>query len=174
MRALCRFTRPASLALALAIAAVCPVRAAAPESGVTLTVNDAGPRSLEPTLQQSIRRDYANAWESMSSALQNSDAALLDQYWVGVAHDKLQRLIEDQGRTGVQLRYVDKSHQLQAIFYPKDGSTLLLHDTASGDLQVLASGKLIHSEAVTQKYVVLMTPGSDRWFVRVFQSVPSF
>jgi hypothetical protein len=110
----------------------------------------------------------------MSSALQNSDAALLDQYWVGVAHDKLQRLIEDRGRTGVQLRYVDKSHQLQAVFYPKDGATLLLHDTASGELQVLASGKLIHSEAVTQKYVVLMTPGADRWFVRVLQSVPSF
>jgi hypothetical protein len=82
--------------------------------------------------------------------------------------------MEDQARTGIQLRYVDKSHQLQAVFYPKDGATLLLHDTASGELQVFASGKLIHAESLTQKYVVLMTPGADRWFIRVFQSVPSF
>jgi hypothetical protein len=173
MRPLCRYAQP-SLALLLMWAAVCPVRASAPASGTTLNVTGAGPRALEPTLQQSIRRDYANAWESMSSALQKGDASLLDQYWVGVAHDKLQRLIQDQARAGIQLRYVDKTHQLQAVFYPTDGATLLLHDTASGELQVFASGKLIHSEPVTQKYVVLMTPGADRWFIRVFQSVSNF
>jgi hypothetical protein len=112
--------------------------------------------------------------ESMSSALQAGDAAALDQYWVGVARDKLRRLVRDEARTGIQLRYLDKSHRLDVLFYPQDGATLVLHDTTSGELQVLDSGKLIHSENVTQKYVVLMTPGADRWFVRVFQPVPNF
>ncbi len=163
-----------SLALLLTIGAVCSAQASAPDTNLTLNVRDAGPRAVEPTLQQSIQRDYAHAMESMSSALQAGDAAALDQYWAGVARDKLQRLIRDQARTRIQLRYLDKSHHLDAIFYPKDGATLLLHDTTSGELQVLDSGKLVHTENLTQKYVVLMTPGADRWYVRIFQPVPNF
>jgi hypothetical protein len=170
---LSKHVRRLSMLLLLAMA-LCTSQASTPEPSITLNATAAQPRALEPSLQQSIRRDYLRAWESVSAALQSGDPALLDQYWVGVAHDKLQRLIADQARTGIRLQFVDRSHQLQAVFYPKDGATLLLHDTASGELQVLDSGKVVHAEAVTQKYVVLMTPGADRWYIRVLQSVPGF
>lgn len=160
------------LFLSLVLLVVFPLRASTPTAGVELSVVGAGPRQVEPTLQQSITRDYAKAWQTFSVALQSGDSAALDQYWAGVAHDKFQRLVEDQKSTSVQVRYVDKSHQLQAVFYPADGAALVLYDTAQLEVQVFNSGKLIHSKGLTQRYVVLMTPAQDRWLVRVLQSVP--
>lgn len=139
---------------------------------VDLSVSGAGPRQLEPTLQQSIPRDYEKAWEALKGALESGDAGRLDQYWVGVAHDKFQHLVSDQASTGVQVRYNDKSHRLQAVFYPTDGAALVLYDTVDLEVQVVRSGKILHTEAATQKYFVLMTPAQDRWMVRVFQAVP--
>jgi hypothetical protein len=151
-----------------------PLRASTPVANVEFTVTTAGPRQLESTLQHSIPADYAKAWQTLSEALQSGDSSVLDRYWTGVAHDKLQRLVQDQISTGVQVRYVDKSHRLEAVFYPTDGAALLLHDTAQIEIQVLSSGKLIHTEDLTAKYVVLMTPGQDRWLVRIFQTASDF
>ena len=139
---------------------------------VDLSASGAGPRQLEPTLLQSIPRDYEKAWETLKGALENGDAGRLDQYWAGVAHDKFQHLVNDQASTGVQVRYIDKSHRLQAVFYPTDGAALVLYDTVDLEVQVVRSGKILQSEAATQKYFVLMTPAQDRWMVRIFQSVP--
>ena len=156
----------------LLLTVVFPLRAAPPGSSVEVSVANVGPRQLEPTLQETITRDYARAWQTLSAALQSGDPAILDQYWVGVAHDKFQRLVGDE-RHGVEVRYLDKSHQLQAVFYPKDGAALVLYDTAQLEVQVLSSGKLIHSESLTEKYIVLMTPAQDRWLVRILQSIPA-
>lgn len=139
---------------------------------VGFSAAEVGPRHMEPTLQQSIPRDYEKAWQTLQAALESGDATVLDQYWVGVAHDKFQRLVKDQGNTGVQVRYKNVSHNLNAVFYPSDGAALLLYDTVHLELQVLRSGKIIHSEDRTEKYLVLMTPAQDRWLVRVLQSVP--
>jgi hypothetical protein len=49
-----------------------------------------------------------------------------------------------------------------------------LHDTADYQLQVLDGSKTIHDEHVVVHYVVLMTPGSDRWVIRQMQSVSEF
>ena len=49
-----------------------------------------------------------------------------------------------------------------------------LHDTAEYDLQVLDGDKTVHSEHVVLRYVVLMTPGADRWVIRQLQAVPEF
>jgi hypothetical protein len=49
-----------------------------------------------------------------------------------------------------------------------------LHDTADYDLQILDGGKAIHNEHVVVHYVILMTPGADRWVIRQLQSVPGF
>lgn len=141
-------------------------------SDAELNVSGAGPRQIEPTLQQSIPRDYGKAWQTLSAALESGDPTSLDRYWVGVAHDKFQHLVEDQARTGVQVRYKDASHQLQAVFYPADGAALVLYDTVHLEIQVVRAGKIIHSEQTTEKYLVLMTPAQDRWLVRVLQSVP--
>jgi hypothetical protein len=151
-----------------------PLRASTPVANVEFTVTSAGPRQLESTLQRSIPADYAKAWQTLSEALQSADPSVLDRYWTGVAHDKLQRLVKDQMSTDVQVRYIDKSHRLQAVFYPTDGAALLLHDTAQLEIQVLSAGKLIHTEDITEKYVVLMTPGQDRWLVRIFQTASGF
>jgi hypothetical protein len=39
------------------------------------------------------------------------------------------------------------------------------------EVRVLDGDKLISTSTSTQKYIVLMTPGSDRWYVRFLQSV---
>ena len=165
---------PAVIALSVLFMWVFPLAASVPASDIQLNVAGAGPREVEDTVQLSIQRDYAEAWHSMEAALDSGDASRLNQYWVGIAHDKLAEKVQDEVQTNVRVRYQDKSHQLQAIYYPTDGAALLLHDNAEVELQVLDSGKLVHSETLHQKYVVLMTPGQDRWFVRVLQAVPSF
>ena len=161
-----------ALLVLLLLIVVFPLRAASPTSAVKLSVAGVGPRQLEPTLEESIARDYAKAWQTLSAALEARDPALLDQYWAGVAHDKFERLVEDEKR-GIEVRYRDQSHQLQAMFYPADGAALVLCDTAQLEVQVFSSGKLIHSESFSEKYMVLMTPAQDRWLVRVLDSVPA-
>jgi hypothetical protein len=127
---------------------------------------------MEPTLQQSIPRDYVKAWQVLSSALEVGNAKLLDQYWVGVAHDKFQRLVDDESRTGIQVRYRDISHKLQAVFYPSDGAALLLYDNVQLEMKVLRSSRVIRTQKTNKRYLILMTPAQDRWVVRVLQEVP--
>ena len=97
---------------------------------------------------------------------------MLDQYWVGVARDKFQRLIDDESRTGIQVRYRDISHNLQAVFYPSDGAALLLYDNVQLEMKVMRSKQVIRSQKMSARYLVLMTPAQDRWVVRVLQEVP--
>ena len=139
---------------------------------VELSAKGAGPREMEPTLQQSIPRDYVKAWQLLSTALDAGNPELLDQYWVGVARDKFQRLIRDEGRTGIHVHYQDVSHNLQAVFYPTDGAALLLYDNVQLEMQVKQLNRVIHTENTTVRYLVLMTPAQDRWVVRVLQEVP--
>jgi hypothetical protein len=51
---------------------------------------------------------------------------------------------------------------------------LELHDTVQYQLQVSDAGRLLHDDHVTMHYVVLMTPGADRWVIRQLQAVPQF
>jgi len=46
-----------------------------------------------------------------------------------------------------------------------------LLDRATLDIQVFDGNKLIHQERVKQTYLVLMTPGADRWFVRALDPI---
>lgn len=48
-----------------------------------------------------------------------------------------------------------------------------LRDEANLEMQILDGGKLIQSEQIKQTYLVLMTPGADRWLVRDLESVPA-
>lgn len=139
---------------------------------VELSTAGAGPRQMEPTLQQSIPRDYVKAWQVLSTALEAGDPALLDQYWIGVAHDKFRRLVRDEAQTGIKVRYRDISHKLQAMFYPSDGAALLLYDNVQLEMEVQQSTRVIHSQKISTRYLVLMTPAQDRWVVRVLQEVP--
>lgn len=139
---------------------------------VELSATGVGPRQMEPTLQQSIPRDYVKAWQVLSSAVEAGDPTQLDQYWVGVAHDKFQRLIHDEAKTGIKVHYRDISHKLKAAFYPSDGAALLLYDDVQLEMQVQQSNRVIHTQKTSARYLVLMTPAQDRWVVRVLQQIP--
>ena len=45
-----------------------------------------------------------------------------------------------------------------------------LRDHAQFDMQVLDGGKVIYDEPVNADFMVLMTPGADRWLVRQLQA----
>jgi hypothetical protein len=46
-----------------------------------------------------------------------------------------------------------------------------LEDTAQLEMQVFDGQKMIYSSTSPRKYLVLMTPGPDRWYVRSLESV---
>jgi hypothetical protein len=95
----------------------------------------------------------------------------LNDYFTGFAKDNLTQRIADQLRTGVTIRYTDHGHNVKAFFYSPDGGEMQLLDNAELDIEILDGGKVIHHESVTQPYLVLMTPGADRWFVRSLDPV---
>jgi hypothetical protein len=45
-----------------------------------------------------------------------------------------------------------------------------LRDHAQLDIQVLDGSKVIYDEPLTADYMVLMTPGADRWLIRQIQA----
>jgi hypothetical protein len=146
------------------------VRAAASASGelprVDLNANRIGPRAIEDLTMHSVPRDYALAWQMMERALEENRPDLLDAYWTGFAKDKLRARIQGQMQSGVHTVYQDRGHQLDAIFYAPGGDAMQLRDHAQLELQVFDGGKLIYQEPLKVDYLVVMTPGADRWLVR--------
>jgi hypothetical protein len=139
---------------------------------VELNADDLGPRPIEPLTSQVIVRDYAHAWQTMADALENNQAGSLDAYFAGWAKENLSGLIADQKRTGVRTRYVDHGHKLTALFYSPAGDAMQLRDQAQLELQIFDGHRLIDSEQVALQYIVLMTPGADRWLVRDLETIP--
>ncbi|SRR5581483_807094 len=133
---------------------------------VKLNADSIAPRSIEDLTGRNVTRDYAYAWRDLAHALEANRTDLLNDYFTGFAKDKLTQRIADQKKTGVTVRYVDHGHNVKAFFYAPDGGEMQLIDNAQLEIQVLDGGKVIHQETLTEPYVVLMTPGADRWFVR--------
>ena len=71
-------------------------------------------------------------------------------------------------------RYVNQRHKIDVVFYAPEGDVVELHDTMQCELQVLDGEKSIHNEPAILHYVVLMTPGADRWVIRQLQAVSQF
>ena len=137
---------------------------------VELNVNTAGPREVEDSTEKAVARDYARAWSSMMTALSDNRTDVLDADFVGVALDNLKERVNQQRQTGLHTRYVDRGHKLDAVFYSYEGSAIQLRDTAQIEVQYLDGDKLLHSEQRTENYTVVMTPGENRWKVRVLQA----
>jgi hypothetical protein len=137
---------------------------------VQLNADNIAPRPIEDRTREVVPRDYAHAWQNMVQALDQNRADLLDAYFTGFAKDNLTKLISDQKRTGIHVRYVDHGHKLDALFYGPVGDVMQLRDRAQLEVQILDGTKLIHSEQLTETYLVLMTPGADRWLVRDLES----
>jgi hypothetical protein len=141
---------------------------------VVLNTSKAGPRSVEAQTESVILRDYKFAWASLEQALESNSTAPVNGLFVGTAHAWLTSAVTNQRNSGLSSRYLNQNHKVEAVFYAPEGDLIELHDTANYDLQILDAGKNIHDEHVVVHYVVLMTPGADRWVVRQLQAVPQF
>ena len=148
------------------------IHAASSLPQVELNAENVGPRAIEELTSKTIARDYANAWKSMAEALDKNRPDLLDGYFTGFAKDKLAQLIAQQKQTGVHIHYDDRGHKLDALFYSPSGDAMQLRDRAQLGIEVLDGGKVIHNEQGNVQYLVLMTPGADRWLVRDFVTTP--
>ncbi len=144
------------------------------EVQVQLDTKKSGPRAIENLTEQRIVRDYRAAWMSMAEALESDAVDPLEGPFTGEAKRWLTATITSQRQSGLSQRYANQSHNLVAVFYAPEGDVMELHDTAQYQLQILDGGKILHNESVVVHYVVLMTPGADRWVIRQLQAVPNF
>ncbi len=169
LRGLLQFIATAVIVLAPTIS---PCADSTPQ--VVLNTAKTGPRAVESLTERAILRDYTFAWVNLDQALEASSTAPLSGLFVGNAGASLNEALASQRRNGLSSRYLNQHHKVDAVFYAPEGDMIELHDTADYDLQILDGNKTIHSEHVTLHYVVLMTPGADRWVIRQLQSVPQF
>src|ERR1700741_2673794 len=139
-----------------------------------LNATNVGPRTIEPLTERSILRDYKFGWANLAQAFESNSAGALNGLFAGTANTWLNQAVDSQIRTGLTSRFLNQHHKLDAVFYAPEGDLIELHDTAEYDYQILDGSKTIHSEHALVHYVVLMTPGADRWVIRQLQSVQQF
>lgn len=137
---------------------------------VQLHAEDLGPRQIEDLTSKSLPRDYALAWQTMEQALEENRPGLLDGYFTGLAKQDLTQRVHSQIKSGLHTRYQDGGHKLEAIFYSPGGDVMELRDHAKFDVEVSDGSKVIYQEPVSLDYMVIMTPGADRWLVRDLQA----
>ena len=137
---------------------------------VELNADNIGPRAIEDLTSKSVSRDYALAWQSLEQSLDENRPGLLEGYFTGIAKQDLINRVRSQIKSGMRTRYRDRGHRLEAIFYAPAGDAMQLRDRAQLDIQVLDEDKVIYDEPVNAEYIVLMTPGADRWLVRQMQA----
>jgi hypothetical protein len=130
-----------------------------------------GPRVLAEQTAASAIRDYLQSWQSLSAALEQNRADLLNTDFSGTARDKLGETIQEQVGAGLSTHYRDSSHDIQIVFYSPEGLSIELTDTVEYDMQVFDHGKSITSEHMRTRYIVVMTPAEARWKVHVFQAM---
>jgi hypothetical protein len=133
-------------------------------------MDSVGPRPIEKQTQSSLVRDYLEAWQTLGTALHQNRAALLDEYFVGLAKEKLADTIREQQKLGIQTIYRDESHDIQVVFYSPEGLSIQLLDNAEYGVEVRDHGKTVGIQHVKARYVAVLTPTESRWKVRVFQS----
>jgi hypothetical protein len=132
-----------------------------------------GSRALEPATRQAVVRDYLQAWQSFRSALNQNQAQLLDQDFIGDAREKLGKTVQEQARLGIHTAYQDQSHDLQIVFYSLDGLSVQIIDNVDYSENVFGKdNKLLATHGMHARYVVVLTPAAARWQVRVLQAQP--
>jgi hypothetical protein len=172
-------THSCRLVMVIVIAAVALIAphysvCADPAPQVVLNTSKAGPRSVESLTERAILRDFKFAWMNLDQALESSSTEPLSGLFAGTAGAWLNDAVASQRRSGLSSRYLNQNHKLEAVFYSPEGDMIELHDTADYQLQIFDGSKAIHDEHVVVHYVVLMTPGADRWVIRQLQAVPEF
>jgi hypothetical protein len=150
------------------------VFAADAKPNVVLKTDAAQPRELEDSTAKAITRDYAAAWNALAAGLANNDVNALDAGLVGFARDQFAAAIADQKQSGLKVRYTDRGHQVEAIFYSPDGSAMQLRDTAKLTREILDGDKVLRRDELTAHYLAIMSVAEDRWKLRSLQEVPNF
>jgi hypothetical protein len=161
-----RFLKAASFVLA-----GCVLAAAQSSPRVHLDADGLAPRPIEELTGTAIARYYALAWHDLVGALDSNRADGLGEEFVGFAKDRLTRRIAEQTQTGVHVRIVDHGHQLKAVFYSTDGAAMQLIDQAQLEIQTFDGNELLDTRNAPREFLVLMTPGADRWYVRDLEEV---
>jgi hypothetical protein len=162
---------PQFLTVAGFAVAVCALANAQSLPQVHLDAAGLAPRPIEELTGTTIARHYAMAWRDLAEALESGRAGVLGDEFTGIARDRLARRIGEQNQAGLRARIVDHGHQLKAVFYSTDGSAMQLIDQADLEIQIYDGNKLIDTQNAPQQYMVLMTPGADRWYVRDLEEV---
>jgi hypothetical protein len=129
-----------------------------------------GPRPLPDQTAKAAIRDYLESWKSMSSALEQNRPDMLDPAFVGVAREKLAGAIQEQAALGIRTGYLDRSHEIQIVFYSPEGLSIELVDKVQYDVQVIENQQVKTIQHVSARYIIVMTPAEVRWRVRVFQA----
>ena len=129
-----------------------------------------GSRPLEKQTEAAVLRDYLQSWKSMRQALDENQAAELDQDFIGVARDRLGETIAAQTRSGIHSRYQDRSHDLQIVFYSPEGLSIQMTDNVEYEEQVLDKDKVLATKVIHQRYLIVLTPSEVRWQVRILQA----
>lgn len=130
------------------------------------------PRPLQEQTRSAAVRDYLDAWRTMGTALNQNNVAALDRDFVGTAHDRLAETIQQQSAAGIHTSYQDKSHDITIAFYSPEGLSLQMIDNVEYDIQVSEHDKVLTTQHVRARYIVVMTPAEVKWRVRVFQAQP--
>jgi len=140
---------------------------------VVLDADSIAPRPIEQQTGETVTHAYAQAWQDLADSLDSNNSDLLSEYFIGEAKQRLARRISDQQKTGLRTRYTDHGHKVRAVFYSRDGGEMQLEDEAQLEVQVFDGQRVIYSDSAAHKYLVLMTPGADRWYVRSLESAPN-
>ena len=133
-----------------------------------------GSHELDPegVTEKSVIRDYLESWKSLRNALDSNQASLLSPDFAGTAQNKLADVIAQQAKIGIHTRYVDRSHDLQIIFYSPEGLSIELTDNVVYDEQVMQGGNILGTQTIRARYLAVLTPSDVRWTVRILQPEP--
>ena len=129
-----------------------------------------GSRPMEKQTEAAVIRDYLQSWKSLQAAFDQNQATLLDTYFVGTAREKLATTVEDQAKLGIHTRYLERSHDLQIVFYSPEGLSIQLTDTVEYEEQVLDHDKVLATKPIRKRYLVGLASAEVRWRVRIFQA----
>jgi hypothetical protein len=161
----------ASFVLAACVLAIAQSSPPSQLPEVHLDATGLAPRPIEELTGTTIARHYALAWRDLAGALESSQGEGLGEEFIGLAKDRLQQRVGEQRRAGVHVHIVDHGHHLKAVFYSSDGAAMQVIDQAQLDMQTFDGNKLIDTQSAPHEYMVLMTPGADRWYVRDLEEV---
>jgi hypothetical protein len=159
-----------SLAIAQSLPQTQPPQVSLPE--VHLDAAGLTPRPIEDLTGTTIARHYALAWRDLAAALESGRGEGIGEEFVGFAKDRLLKRITEQNQAGMHTHIVDHGHHLKAVFYSTDGSAMQLLDQAQLEIQTFDGNKLLATQSAPREYMVLVTPGADRWYVRDLEEVP--